>query len=293
MNAGVTLRAPAKINLSLEVLSRTDGGLHALRSVMVPVTIFDEIEIAPTTSGFAFSCSVPELEQGNLAERALRALPLKSFDVAVALRKRIPTQAGLGGGSSDAAAILIAAQEGAFDLTSAPDYVNIASALGSDVPFFLAQTAALVEGTGERVTPLGVVPPWHAVVIKPAVAISTAAAFLRLDERPRTTRGRSHSIGVRLAQALQRADFDETTSLLHNDFQEDCATLYPHVAQALAALSDAGASRPLLSGSGSSVFALVRTPEEQRALLSRLQLPTGCCVLPCSLWSAPAWRAAP
>ncbi|MBV8117037.1 MAG: 4-(cytidine 5'-diphospho)-2-C-methyl-D-erythritol kinase [Candidatus Eremiobacteraeota bacterium] len=291
MNARVTLRAPAKLNLSLEILSRTGNGLHGLRSVMVPVTIFDDIELAPSPSGYRFSCSLPQLEQDNLAEAALRALPVASRDVAVRLIKRIPMQAGLGGGSSDAAAILIAAQQGLFELTSTPNYLATARELGSDVPFFLAQTAALVEGTGERVTPLGHVPRWYAIVVKPPVSISTAEAYRRFDEQPHETRKRSHSIGIRLGEALQRADFDLAIDLLHNDFHDDCAALYPDVRAALTALRDAGAQRPLLSGSGSAVYALMRTEAEQQALLARLELPDGFDVLPCAFCCAQGWRA--
>src|SRR5438477_4583778 len=113
MKTSVTLRAPAKLNLSLEVLNRVSGGLHAVRSVMVPVDLCDEIQIGPNDNGLLFSCDDPALQNDNLVERAYNALGLDG-GAAIELRKNVPTAAGLGGGSSDAAAILLAAQRGAF-----------------------------------------------------------------------------------------------------------------------------------------------------------------------------------
>jgi len=109
VNGSIVLRAPAKLNLSLEVLSRGADGYHAVRSVIVPVDLSDEIFIAERADGFHFECSDPSLASENLVERAIAALgPLPKIDVR--LQKQIPTQAGMGGGSSDAAAILLAAQ---------------------------------------------------------------------------------------------------------------------------------------------------------------------------------------
>ena len=135
VNRSLTLRAPAKLNLTLEVLSRGADGYHPLRSVMVPVDLYDEISFAPSEDGFRFGCSDPGLAAGNLVERALTALgPLPKNDVH--LHKRIPTQAGMGGGSSDAAAILLAAQQALLPAPAGIDYLGVARSLGSDVPFF-------------------------------------------------------------------------------------------------------------------------------------------------------------
>src|SRR5438067_5695599 len=114
---------------------------------MVPVDLYDEIRIGPGKDGLQFSCDDKSLENDNLVERAYRSLGLED-GAAIELRKNIPTAAGLGGGSSDAAAILLAAQRGVFGSVPQIDYLTTALKLGSDVPFFLAETAALVEGTG-------------------------------------------------------------------------------------------------------------------------------------------------
>ncbi|HKU80669.1 MAG TPA: 4-(cytidine 5'-diphospho)-2-C-methyl-D-erythritol kinase, partial [Candidatus Tumulicola sp.] len=263
---GPAYLAPAKINLTLEVLARRVDGYHGLRSVMVPLDFGDEIVVEPSAA-FEFACDRRELENDdNLAVRALRALgPLPPYRVS--LRKRIPSEAGLGGGSSDAAAILRAAMEGAFGTPSQRDWIATARALGSDVPFFLAGTGALVEGTGERVTPLGALPRWHALIVTPPVSVSTALAYARLDERPPAVRPRRGSASLSALAALQRGEFEAVESLLHNDFEPVVAGRSPEIATALSALRAAGARRPQLSGSGSSVFALAPTRDRLEGLL--------------------------
>jgi 4-diphosphocytidyl-2-C-methyl-D-erythritol kinase len=287
MKTSVTLRAPAKLNLSLEVLNRVSGGLHALRSVMVPVDLCDAIQIGPSPNGLQFSCNDRALQNGNLVERAYKALGLKS-GATIELRKHIPTEAGLGGGSSDAAAILLAAQRGEFGTIPQIDYLATALALGSDVPFFLAETAALVEGTGDRVTALGRVPDWHAVIVKPPAAVSTAQAYRTLDERERAVRPRNSSASLALGEALQRAQFDRVVELLHNDFLEVFAS-HPEIAQALGMLRKAGAGKPMLSGSGSAVFALAQNAKERDALVSRMEPVSEYQVFACAFWSGEAW----
>lgn len=285
------IAAPAKINLTLEVMSKRDDGYHALRSVMVPLRLCDELSIEPSER-FSFSCSDESLGgEENLVVRAARALD-PAASLALRLTKRIPTQAGLGGGSSDAAAVLRAAMQGAFPIAGAIDWMAIARSLGSDVPFFLAESAALVEGTGERVTAAGALPPWQVLVVKPPDAVSTAAAYAMLDRHPRPTRARNSSDSLAALAALQRSDFDAVLALLGNDFQEPIATATPGVARALDALERAGAKRPLLSGSGSAVFALARDERTLREIDERLDLPPDYLRFPTAFADATQWRGA-
>jgi 4-diphosphocytidyl-2-C-methyl-D-erythritol kinase len=281
--------APAKINLTLEVLSRRDDGYHSLRSVMVPLALADEISIDPSER-FAFVCDAPGLSgDDNLVVRAVTALgPPPS--VRVTLRKRVPSQAGLGGGSSDAATVLLAAMDGAFGPPPHADWMELARSLGSDVPFFLAGTAALVEGTGERVTPTGALPPWHVLIVKPPAAVSTAAAYAMIDRVERPGRTRNSSVSIAALTALQRFDFDEVERLLQNDFHDVIAQSTPEVATAIDALHGAGARRALLSGSGSCVFTLAPERERIEALASRLHLPPAYAVFQTSFASPSAWR---
>ncbi len=289
MKAGETLRARAKLNLTLEVLQRRADGLHALRSVMVPVDLCDELRVDRSDTD-AFQCDVPSLQENNLVERAMRALQIHGFRIT--LRKAIPMGAGMGGGSSDAAAVLLAAQRGAFGPVSCVDYIEVARSLGSDVPFFLVETAALVEGTGERVTALGPVPPWHAVVVKPQACVSTAWAYSQIDAAAKPSRPRNQSVSLQAAEALQRADFERVLALLQNDFQDVLAHATPQIAAALDALRDAGARRPQLTGSGSCVFALAQTGEEAREIADALRVPDGHDVYRCAFWNGASWRSA-
>jgi len=267
----MVITAPAKINLTLEILNRQDDGYHGLRSVMVPLAFGDELTIEPAES-FSFRCDDSALEnESNLAVRAARALDATPH-VALHLRKRVPTQAGLGGGSSDAAAVLRAAMRGAFNESFAVDWVALARSLGSDVPFFLVESGALVEGTGDRVTAVGRLPAWHVLIVKPPVAVSTASAYATIDAHPRPSRSRSDSISIRMLAALQRGDFRSVEEALSNDFHEIIAGSTPEVAHAIDALRHAGARRPLLAGSGSAVFALARDATTIATFNERLDL---------------------
>jgi 4-diphosphocytidyl-2-C-methyl-D-erythritol kinase len=267
----MTIACPAKINLTLEVLDRHDDGYHALRSVMVPLQLADTLHVEPAEQ-FTFSCSDPGLDNDdNLAARAARALdPLAP--VRIVLEKRIPSQAGLGGGSSDAAGVMRAAMEGAFGRRFRIDWLALARSLGSDVPFFLTESGALVEGTGERVTAVGALPAWHVLLVKPPASISTAQAYAQLDREPRPSRPRNTSVSLRAVEALQRGDFQAVTGMLCNDFHAVIADSTPEVARAIDALTRAGATSVLLAGSGSAVFALERDARTIGAIVERLDL---------------------
>ncbi len=285
----MTFACPAKINLTLEVLDRRPDGYHTLRSVMVPLELADALRIEPASS-FAFACSDPTLTvEENLAVRAARALdPLPAAKLT--LQKTIPIQAGLGGGSSDAAGVLRAAMAGAFGQTYTVDWLRVARSLGSDVPFFLTDSAALVEGTGERVTAVGAVPAWHVLVVKPPVAVSTAAAFAQLDAVARPSRPRNTSISLASLSALQRGDFDEVERALSNDFHEPIAAATPQIARALDALRAAGARNAMLSGSGSAVFTLARDAKTVAAIDARLDLDTSYQRFPTAFAHGRSWR---
>ncbi len=288
-------RAPAKVNLTLEILNRQDDGYHRLRSIMLPVALEDEIAIEPAER-FAFSCE-PALagDNGdNLVVRAFAAAGISHAPLAVALRKRIPVGAGLGGGSSDAAAILRAAIDGTLGAVAPQDWIAAARALGSDIPFFLTGTGALVEGTGERVTALGALPPWWVVIVAPDVHVDTGDAYRRLAaERagvPAQTRARAESASIRALEAVQRADYAAAISAATNDFEPLIADAYPPVAAALRALRDAGAAHAMLSGSGGATFALLPGEAAARALAEAIALPAGARLYVVPLATANEWR---
>jgi 4-diphosphocytidyl-2-C-methyl-D-erythritol kinase len=280
--------APAKINLTLEVLARRPDGYHGVRSVMVPLDLADELHYEPAAE-FAFSCDRADLcGDDNLVVRAARAVgsPL----VAIHLVKRIPTQAGLGGGSSDAAALLLLAASGPLGNLPPFDLPGVARSLGSAVPFFLAECAALVEGTGERVTPLGNAPAWWAVVIGPPAAVSTAQAYAAIDAREREVRPRNVSRSLAAGSALQRGDFDAVEALLWNDFDSVAAEREPAIARAFEALRTAGARAPLLAGSGACVFALAKDRQHAETIAGRLDVDDDYRRIVTALRTSPRWR---
>lgn len=284
-----TLLAPAKINLTLEVLARRSDNYHGIRSVIVPLELADELTIEPNPR-FSFTCDRSELDgETNLAYAAIRALGAPP-PIRLRLHKRIPVQAGLGGGSSDAAAVLRAAMAGAFGAPSRNDWLDLARSLGSDVPFFLAGTAALVEGTGERVTPAGAIPRWHVLIVKPPVAIATPAAYAQLDRLERPQRPRRGSISIAMLEALQRADFSTVQSLLQNDFHDLVVSQSREIGTAIAALRSAGATNALLAGSGSCVFTLAIERANLESVAQRLDLPATYERFATAFAATPQWR---
>jgi 4-diphosphocytidyl-2-C-methyl-D-erythritol kinase len=269
------LAAPAKINLTLEILRKREDGYHTLRSVMVPIGLYDQIDLTPAEVA-SFEADGATLEADNLVTRALAASG--AGPQRVLLRKTIPIGGGLGGGSSDAAAVLLAAIEGTIP-AGERDWLAEARRLGSDVPFFLAGTAALVEGTGERLTPLGAVPSWWVAVAKPRAAVATALAYRLLDEAFERTgwpvRPRAGSASLAVVDALQRADFAAARALLHNDFHDVILAAEPRVRDAWSAMKAAGAPAPLLSGSGACLFDLFERESDARAVVERIE-PDAC-----------------
>ena len=287
------LLAPAKINVTLEILSRRDDGYHALRSVMLPIALYDEIELRPSETQ-RFDTSDAALASDNLVMRALAGSGVTTTH-AVRLSKMIPVGGGLGGGSSDAAAILRAAMRGDLGVTPAAiDWIAVAAKLGSDVPFFLIGTGALVEGYGERVTAIGALPPWWVVVVRPHAFVATADAYRRLDDAraiaPVPSRARATSASLAAVDALQRKDFAALEASLVNDFHDLVLGAYPDVARAHDAFVAAGAPRALLSGSGSCLFALFEDETRARAVAGAIE-PASCeSVFAVALHRDDAWR---
>ena len=289
-----SLAAPAKINLTLEILARRADGFHALRSVMVPIALADELAFAPSER-FAFACEPPSLAADNLVPRAFAQVGLGAARVAVTLRKRVPVGAGLGGGSSDAAGVLHAAMRGTFGDAGTRDWVADARALGSDVPFFLVDGPALVEGTGERVTALGAAPPWWIVLVVPDAHVATGPAYAALvaarAAQPPPTRPRAGSVSLRCGEALQRNDYAGVIAALSNDFAPVVRDAYPAVDASLRALDDADAPhRAMLSGSGGACFALFANEADARAFAPRLRAPAGAAVHIVPFASGDVWR---
>ncbi|HEV2235409.1 MAG TPA: 4-(cytidine 5'-diphospho)-2-C-methyl-D-erythritol kinase [Ktedonobacterales bacterium] len=251
----VMLPAFAKVNLTLEVLGRRADGYHELASVMQTVALCDTLALAPAPDAArTLTCDVPELAgAANLALRAAEALAEASGTregVALELSKAIPTQAGLGGGSSDGATALLALARLWEARRPAGALLEMAARLGSDVPFFLTAGTARVGGRGEVVEPLPDIAPCWLVLLKPPVSVPTAAAFGALAPGDFSAGAATGRVARDLLVGRPVA-FDA----LVNSFEASVARDFPTVAAARAALVAAGAEIVRLSGSGPTLYA--------------------------------------
>lgn len=246
--------AHAKLNLVLQVGPRRDDGLHPLCSLFASVELADELTAEPLEEGEdVVRC--PGVAGQNLAARALadfraragRRLP----PLALTIEKRIPVAAGLGGGSADAAAALRIANELSEAALSRAELLRLAADLGSDVPSQLEPRHALVQGTGERVEPIGL-PPFTAVLVPDDEGLSTSAVYAELD---RLDAGRDPLDPDRLRE-LAAAPLPELAAALDNDLQRAALSLRPVLEDRLEALREAGALGAAVSGSGPTCFGL-------------------------------------
>lgn len=252
--------AYAKINLTLDVLGRRDDGYHRLASVMQTIALHDTLALRTRDDGaIALVCDDPALDTpDNLALRAAHPLRQQAAQAAlpgvtIELRKRIPAQAGLGGGSSDAAAALVAL-DAYWDLHLDTEALReLGARLGSDVPFFLPGGTALIGGRGEVVEPLPPAEPLWIVLAKPSIGLSTAAVFRALTPTGYT----SGEVTTALVAAI-RAGAPLPFERLSNALERGVTAAYPQVAAALDAFRAAGAPVARMSGSGPTVYAPFR-----------------------------------
>lgn len=270
------LRAPAKINLGLEVLRRRSDGYHDINTIFATVDLCDEIELSLRRDS-QILCRVegaPTLEsdERNLCVGALGHLQrligndAPGFDIL--LRKNIPIGGGLGGGSSDAAAVLLGAAELLGDSAINPSILaEIAATLGSDVPFFLSGGVATATSRGEVLHPLAIELPWHVLLVNPGIHVATSWAYAavgRTTERPASDLERILRAGVDHPERLRRE--------MVNDFEKGVFEAHPLLGKIKEALYEAGADLALMSGSGATVFGLFRDKGDGEAAARRLGL---------------------
>ena len=273
MSSTVIVRAHAKINLDLRVLGPRPDGYHELRTVFQSIALHDVIECVPRDGAFAIECTtagVP-LDASNLVWRAADALwralrkrpPLSG--VLIRLHKSIPLQAGLGGGSADAAAALIALAR----LWKAPvrpaQLTDVAATLGADVPFFLSGGTALGLGRGDEVYPLADLPRHWIVILVPGFGVSTADAYSWYDGERDVSRGGS----AREAQHVP-GPWPSRAAQMINDLEAPIARHHPEIDQMRTALRRAGALAAAMSGSGSAVFGLFQKRADALVAVDRL-----------------------
>src|SRR5579875_284216 len=262
--AGLTVLAPAKINLFLRVTGRRPDGYHELDSVFLPIALYDEVavRVSADPGQITLRCDWPQLprDSSNLAVRAAQRLcgETKRIGVEIELRKRIAVGAGLGGGSSDAGAVLRLLAK--MLPVTATRLAEAAVAVGADVPFFLEPRPARVGGIGELVEPLGWGMELALVVVVPPCEVSTREIYGALR--------REHWSGA--APARLELERGEWANLLVNDLEGPALERYPIIGELNVKLKECGAQGALMSGSGGAVFGLCRDPEHAEFVAQRM-----------------------
>jgi 4-diphosphocytidyl-2-C-methyl-D-erythritol kinase len=267
----VVARAYAKVNLDLRVLGTRADGYHELRTVFQTIGLHDTLICQARPGPFAIRCRTPRVprDESNLVWKAAARLWAAigrsgpPADAVVTLEKRIPLQAGLGGGSADAAAALHGLGR-LWGGAAMPVLREIASELGADVAFFLSGGTALGLGRGEEIYPLVDLPPHAVVIVRPPFGVSTAEAYSWYDE----DRGRR----VREPREFQvlPVPWPTRAAQMINDLEPPVVRRHPEIAALRAALREAGAVAAAMSGSGSAVFGLFRSPAAARRALPGL-----------------------
>jgi 4-diphosphocytidyl-2-C-methyl-D-erythritol kinase len=276
-----TLRAPAKVNLTLEVIRRRPDGYHDIRSVVLLLPhLADTVQVhvadGPTDVTISTRSAEIPVDNTNICHRAtVRFLAHinKTARVTIDIAKRIPVAAGLGGGSSDAAAALLALNRHFGERVSPRRLAAIGADVGKDVPVFLyGAEISHVSGTGERVRAIGASPAMHLLIVNPRIAIATKDAYAALrnelwfmDAPARTDRSRQ------MLTALDSNDLSAVAATLYNDFELVADRAHPVLKEIRQSLRAFGAAGALMSGSGSTLFgtfASLRTLNAARKVLS-------------------------
>jgi len=243
--------APAKINLSLKILNRRSDGFHEIETVIAPISLCDELKIDKQKQGIEFRCDDPSVPQGddNLAVRAANAFFSSTKEkpaISIELKKGIPHGAGLGGGSSDAAATLVALNELFQTKLTRDDLAKLGSTIGSDVPFFIFESAAICRGRGELVEPAKLWNRLSILLMKPEFAVASEWAYSRWQDS-REIPGVSYQVHEFAGQTFV------------NDLERPVFEKFVFLAQLkmwLLKQPEVGAA--LMSGSGSTIFAVMR-----------------------------------
>ncbi|MFN2576962.1 MAG: 4-(cytidine 5'-diphospho)-2-C-methyl-D-erythritol kinase [Pyrinomonadaceae bacterium] len=290
----LTLPAFAKINLTLRVVGKRADGYHDLDTVVQTVSLHDTIQMSRQDQPqIILSCNDRSLSPGeeNLVIRAATALQ-KAWaphqGARIYLEKRIPVQAGLGGGSSDAAVTLIGLATLWQLRATKTDLLSIAARLGADVPLFLFGGKTRGTGIGEKVEALAGEVQKFLLIVKPNANINTPDAYKALDERSLTT----HNSKTILSTSSESQVFDGDFAPLINDFEAVAFDLAPEIRSAKAALLKAGANAAMLAGSGAAVFGIFDSGDAQRRAIQAIELETGWRVFPCRTVARDEYEAA-
>jgi 4-diphosphocytidyl-2-C-methyl-D-erythritol kinase len=266
-----------KVNLLLNILGKRPDGFHDLETVLQPLPLHDRLEFSSTAAGVQLTCSDPSLptDSNNLVWRAATQFLAQTGieGVRIHLQKLIPVAAGLGGGSGNAAATLLGLNELFGGPLSSEALNAIASSLGSDVPFFLQRDPALATGRGEVILPLDPFPALRdafILLVHPGFGIPTPWAYRQLAAFPEALRGQTGRAD-RLVSHLRGAGLPEAGKGFYNALELPAFRKFPLLALFKEFFLEQGAAGALMSGSGSTVFALAGSRAAAEALLERFQ----------------------
>ena len=258
----MTVEAHAKVNFTLEVFGKRADGYHALRSVVMPISLADTLDVEVTDDGLITSDTGYDDDLCVKAARVLRQcqdVRRETKDVrlgaAIRVTKRIPAGGGLGGGSADAAAVLRTLNELWKIEFSREELAEIGAQVGSDVPALVLNGPVVMEGRGEKVSPLSDLQPstFNLVLVNPGVHSSTKEVYAACAARPLD----GEDLTEKMVAALKTGDLAKIAASLMNDLQAPAVRQHPEIADALVSLRTAGVVGAMMSGSGSSVFGLV------------------------------------
>ena len=274
----MTVEACAKVNFTLEVFGKRADGYHVLRSVVMPISLSDTLDIEVTDDGEITSDTGYDDDLCVKAARVLRNVRMFECSNArmpgarISVKKRIPTGGGLGGGSADAAAVLRALNELWKVGLSRGELAEVGAQVGSDVPALVFNAPVIMEGRGERVTPLirsfehSEHSNIHLVLVNPGVHSSTKEVYAACV--PRSLDGENAT--ARMVEALGSGNPKGIAAALMNDLQVPAVKQHPEIADVLVSLKTAGVIGAMMSGSGSSVFGIVRDAAAAERISSEL-----------------------
>jgi 4-diphosphocytidyl-2-C-methyl-D-erythritol kinase len=259
----LTKKSPCKDNLLLNILGKRGDGFHELETVMQPINLCDELSFERTSGGITLTCSEPSLptDSSNLVHRAAAQFLERAGirdGVKIHLAKHIPMAAGLGGGSGNAATTLLALNE-LFGAPLATETLHeIAASLGSDIPFFLQSKPALATGRGEKVQPLenfAALDGRAFLLVHPGFGIATAWAYKELAHFPAALNG-ERGRAEKLIAAMNGGDLRRASRGFYNSLEAPALEKYPWLAVLQDFLRENGALGAMMSGSGSTTFAI-------------------------------------
>jgi 4-diphosphocytidyl-2-C-methyl-D-erythritol kinase len=275
-------KSPCKVNLLLNILGRRPDGFHELETVMQPVNVCDEMSFERGGKGIQLTCSHPELptDSRNLVYRAAASFLAAaniSDGVRIHLQKNLPLAGGIGGGSANAAVTFSALNE-LFGVPLPPEKLHeLAAALGSDVPFFLYDKPALATGRGEKIQPLEPFPALRGksvLLVHPGFGISTLWSYQNLARFPAALNGKPGR-AQQLTAKLQTNDWPAVADAFYNSLEAPAFDKFPVLALYREFLCENGALTALMSGSGSTTFAIVETLAAAESLADKFKSKFG------------------